>query len=64
MIHLMSFACVEPLSQIEISGALAYFPNHRGANNQPELRICLAVSQIWMLVRHPFLQVLGSTERL
>lgn len=42
--HLMS--CVEPVLQIRISGVSAYFPNHRGANNQPKLRICLAVSQI------------------
>lgn len=57
-------ACVKPLLQIRISGALAYFPNHRGANNQLELRICLALFQTWMLVKHPCLQVLGFTERL
>lgn len=37
---------------------------HLGANNQPELRICLAVFQIGMLPRHPLLQVLSFTERL
>jgi len=40
-----SVACVKALLQMRIGGALAYFPNHRGANNQPQLRICLAVFQ-------------------
>ena len=29
------------------------FPNHRGANNQPELSNCMAGSQTLILVKHP-----------
>lgn len=40
------------------------FQNHQGANNQPRLRICLAVFQTWILVKHLSVQVMGFTERL
>lgn len=55
--------CLLPVSNLycksELVAPWPTFQNHRGANNQPELRICLAVSQTWMLVKHPFLQSVG-----